>query len=369
MNALLVLTAGQTDVQLVADDARRQLKKETCALLHDEIERRRGDWRLTDCPVSKQGEDADSLPQGAFALCTPKLDAVLQYIKEYGIALTAALILQTRRDAQAVPGDPRFAGAILAERLRERGVIDVQMESYLTDNEHLEDWQKPQDSLIRCAVVKRIDTAIRVRLGKIKPAHVFVATTGGFPVVGDLVEAIVDMYTATSDTQVKSLEVQDGARQTPPREDRAVPRRQTPEPVASYQARRHALELISSGNLLGAWGAVQHLNRDAIERRWTRVVEWLACFAASQPMSNDCDIPILTHHRMAVRAAIRVELALRSGDIPRAVHGTVAFFESALWDHLGPHLIRHSDPKNGRLYRVDPGPNEDLIRGRDGSDD
>src|SRR6185437_7272608 len=50
------------------------------------------------------------------------------------------------------------------------------------------------------------------------------------------------------------------------------------------------------------------------------------------------------------------------------VHGTVALFESALWDHLGPHLIRHSDPKKRRLYRVDPGPNEDLIRRGDGSD-
>jgi len=41
---------------------------------------------------------------------------------------------------------------------------------------------------------------------------------------------------------------------------------------------------------------------------------------------------------MAVRAALRVELALRAGDIPRAVHGTVAFFEAALWSNTDTFL-------------------------------
>lgn len=368
MNALLVLTTGRTDVQLVADGARQELKKGSCASLHDEIERRRGEWELVDAPEPKQGADAEPLPQGAFALCTPKLDAVLRHIKENGIALTAALILETRRDALAAKQDPRFAGAVLEGRLREYGVADVRVVCYLADKEHLEDGKEPRDSIIRRDVVCRIDRAVRDRLDTLKPARVIIAATGGFPVVGNLVEEIVCLYTATGDTQVELLEVQDGAREKPPREDRAVPRRQTPEPVASYQARRHALALISNGNLLGAWGAVRHLHADEIENGWTRVAEWLACFAASMPMPEDCDIPVLTHKNMAVRAGLRVELALRAGDIPRAVHGTVAFFESALWDHLGPHLIRHSDPSSARLYyTADPSPSDDLIRRGDGS--
>jgi hypothetical protein len=56
---------------------------------------------------------------------------------------------------------------------------------------------------------------------------------------------------------------------------------------------------------------------------------------------------------MAVRAALRVELALRAGDIPRAVHGTVAFFESALWDHLLDRFertgVRHGHVETLRL--------------------
>ncbi|HLH72746.1 MAG TPA: hypothetical protein VKX96_05635 [Chloroflexota bacterium] len=63
-------------------------------------------------------------------------------------------------------------------------------------------------------------------------------------------------------------------------------------------------------------------------------MKWLADFAASLPIPDECDIDLLKHPRMAVRAALRVELALLAGDIPRAVHGTVAFFEAAFWDWL-----------------------------------
>lgn len=363
MNVLLVLTAGRTDVQLVVGEARQQLKEKNCASLHDEIERRRGDWQLVDSPVSRQGEDAESLPRGPFALCTPKLDAVLHYMKESGIALTAALILETRRDAQAATQEPRFAGAILADRLRERGVADVQTVSYLTDKEHLEDREQPRDSVVRRAVVRRIDGAIRDRLEALNPAHVIIAATGGFPVVSNLVEEIVRLRSCGS-AQVELLEVADGARAKPPTEDRAVPRHSTPEPAASYQARRHALELVYGGNLLGAWGAVQHLHSDDVEHRWTRVVEWLACFAASLPLPNDCDISVLTHYRMAVRAGLRVELALRAGDIPRAVHGTMAFFECALWDWLDAYDFQGEGITKLKVneYLLPPQPSADQKR-------
>lgn len=366
MSALLVLTAGQTDVQLVDGAARRELEKKKCALSHDEIERRAGEWRLVDSPASKLEPAADSLPQGTFILCTPKLDAVLRYLAEHAIALTAALILETRRDAQAERSDPRFAGTILAIRLRERGVADVRQVTFLAAQERLEDSEQPRDAIIRRAVVNQIDGAVRDCLSALNPARVIVATTGGFPVVCNLVEEIVRLY-ATPAMKIDLLEVPESAKVAAPTGDRAVSRQEKPEPAASYQARRHALELIDKGNLLGAWGAVQHLNEDEVERRWTRVVEWLACFAASMPMPKDCDIPLLTDPRMAARAGLRVELALHAGDIPRAVHGTVAFFESALWDHLGKHLTHHDDPKKRRLYKVNPVPDDKLVRRGDGS--
>jgi hypothetical protein len=133
---------------------------------------------------------------------------------------------------------------------------------------------------------------------------------------------------------VKALEVADGAQGSPPTADRAVARTSVPEPLVSFQSRHRALELVASGNLLGAWAIAQPLHNDETERAWTEVIDWVRCFASSLPIPQKCDIPVLMHRRMAARAALRVELALRAGDIPRAVHGTVAFFEAALWDHV-----------------------------------
>jgi hypothetical protein len=65
---------------------------------------------------------------------------------------------------------------------------------------------------------------------------------------------------------------------------------------------------------------------------------------------------------MAARSALRVELALRAQDIPRAVHGTVAFFEAALWDLLGERASRHPSK---RLFRFRVSPPKELVRERD----
>src|SRR5690606_19788325 len=145
---------------------------------------------------------------------------------------------------------------------------------------------------------------------------------------------------------VTALEVPDRLQQ----DDRAVPERF--HPAASYRARWHALSLIEKGNLLGAWGAVSHLEH-APGQQWTRIVEWLAKFASSLPLPPECDLAELKLQRMAAKAALRVELALRAGDIPRAVHGTVAFFEAALWDHVLDHFER-TGPKGRDPLRLKP---------------
>lgn len=366
MTTLLVVTVGQSDVQLVIDGARRELRRERCASLHDEIERRIGEWRLIDSPDSKSNSAVEMLPAGELLICTPKLDAVLRYLDEQGGSLRAALVLETRRDGQAERGDPRFAGALIEARLRGKGIETIQRRSYLEGVERLEDRGDPRDAVVRRDVVRRLDQAVRECIQTVEPSRIVVATTGGMPSFSSLVDEIVRLH-GLGVAAVDLIEVADGARTRPPSADRAVTRRS--EPAASYQARWHALALAQKGNLLGAWGAVQHLHDDEVERKWTQIVEWLACFASSLPMPESCDIPILTHNRMAVRAAIRVELALRTGDIPRAVHGTVAFFESALWDHLGPHLTRHDAPRKHRLFKVDPTPVANLVRRGDGSSD
>jgi len=197
-------------------------------------------------------------------------------------------------------------------------------------------------------------------------------TSGSLEAVSPtLGEDIVRLH-ASARTSVELMEVADGSKVNPPTKDRAVARRSVPEPAESDRARRHGVELIQGGNLLGAWGAGRHLHGDEVEVRWTRVVEWLSRFAASLPIADECDIPVLRHPKMAVRAALRVEFALRAGDVPRAVHGTVAFFEAALWDGLNERVERSADPKRHRYFRIKSGagPSDDkLLRLGDGSDE
>lgn len=356
MNALLIITTGQTDVQLITGHSRREFDKKICAALHDELERRETDWSLGNAPFAKDDTPVSELPVASFQICTPKLDAVLEWVSERGFALTHVLILDTRRSTR---GDPRLAGMILEKRVSDGLGIPVWRKTFLEGNEKLEDQSDPHDAVIRRQVVVRIEEAVRKVIRHCVPQRIVVAATGGMPAITALVEEVIQLH-AGSAIPVELLEVSDGTLADPPTRDQAIPRRSLPEPPESFRARRHALDLIERGNLLGAWGSVRHLDGDELEHRWTQTIEWLSCFAASLPIPNDCDIPVLAHKRMAVRAAIRVELALRSKDIPRAVHGTVAFFESALWDRLNEHVISH--PTEKRLYKVDPAPPECLTR-------
>ncbi|HWP94782.1 MAG TPA: hypothetical protein VNL72_03510 [Gammaproteobacteria bacterium] len=356
-NTLLVLTVGQTDVQVVIDGLRRELRKDRCASLHDQIERRQ--WRVVDAPDSKAEPPIDTLPTGELHLCTPKLDAVLREVQP-----TAALVLETQRDPEAAPGDPRFAGAVVEGRLKQKGVRRICRSAYLEDSERLENREEPRDAIIRRAVVQRLEDAVRRAIKEVNPSDVVVALTGGFPVVSDLVEEIVRLHACVP---VKAFEVADGAQANPPMTDRAVPRTTVPEPRISFQARRRVLDLISKGNLLGAWAVAEPLHSDEVESRWTQVIEWLACFASSLPLPDDCNIDILKDKRMAVWAGMRVELALRAGDIPRAVHGTVAFFEAALWDHLTPCIAeRAKDDKGRTIVQLKEAPPEGLKGAPDG---
>lgn len=360
MTSLLVMTAGQTDVQLVVGSERHKLDGNTCGTLHDAI--REGSWSVVDAPSGRSRTLIKALPQGELQLCTPKLDAVLAHFAPARPA--SALIFETRRqDAR----DPRFAGEVMERRLRDRGVENVTRVAFLTGDEQLEEPSNDVDAVVRRSIVTTLSNAIGLATASLKPDDlVFVATTGGLAAANELINELVRLHTVSGPT-VTALEVPDGERAK--QDERAVEEKF--HPAAGYRARWHALSLVEKGNLLGAWGAVSHLE-GAPGQDWTQVINWLAHFASSLPLPADCDLAVLSHPRMAVRAALRVELALRAGDIPRAVHGTVAFFEAALWDRLLEHFERSSDPKKRRLYRVKSGraPTGDkLLRKGDGSVD
>ncbi|KXB97415.1 MAG: hypothetical protein AA908_07070 [Chlorobi bacterium NICIL-2] len=335
MTKLLIMTTGQTDVQLVVNGVRKELDAKKCGKLHDEIKTRQ--WTVVDAPAQKDNQRASELPDGDLSLCTPKLDAVLNYFDAE--PPSAALLLETRR---TIASDPRFAGAVLEQRLRDKGVSEVQRHAFLEDQETLEDQTNDVDAVVRQCVVRSLSRAIASAVEQVKPNEIIVATTGGLAAANAGIEELARLYAEANEATVKVLEVPDAAIAN--QIDRAVEEKF--HPAAGIRARWQALSLIQKGNLLAAWGAVSHLENQP-GQEWTKVLRWLADFAASLPIADECDIEVLRHPKMAVRAALRVELALRAGDVPRAVHGTVAFYESALWDHLLERFERTGKKQRG----------------------
>lgn len=365
MKTLLVMTVGQTDVQVVDQGTKRPFDKDQVGAIHDQLRDNLASWTLVESPA-ESGKTLTSLPLGVrWEICTPKLDAAVAYIGE--TSLNSILVLETTRNNQS---DPRFAGKVLQMRAMGKGINDVRCCAYLgPEDRNLEERDCPLDAIIRRDVVRRIEDAIREALKD--ATRVVVATTGGMPEIKTLVKELVRLH-APPHIEPDEIEVDDGARNGQP--DRAVSRKRI-DPIEPIRLRKQALSLIGKGDLLGAWGAVSHLKNEP-GQGWTQVIESLSQFASSMPfeppLPSDRDLMVLNHKRMAVRAALRVELALRAGDIPRAVHGTVAFFEAALWDKLGERIERSSDPKKRRLFKVKSGAvpaGDKLLRKGDGSEE
>lgn len=354
MTTVLVMTTGQTDVQIVDQDKKWEIDKDCVGALHDHLRDHPDEWVLVDAPVERGRPPKQAFTeQTPWKICTPKFDAVLAY---FGGALPdRVILLGTERQTK---GDPRFAGKILEKRASGRKIRDIRHCAYLglTDRD-LEDRDCPLDAIIRREVIRRIEDAIRD--GVKDATRIVVATVGGMPEIKALVKELVRLH-APDNLEPDEIEVDDGARMGSGHLDKAVSRRRI-DPIEPVRLRKQALSLIEKGNLLGAQGAVAHLDKQT--HPWTQTIHWLAQFASSlafdPPLPAASGLEVLGHPRMAVRAALRVELALRAGDVPRAVHGTVAFFESALWDHLSKRTERHSSK---RAFKFHEPPPPELVR-------
>lgn len=366
MSALVIFTVGHTDVQLLEGGARHELSRERCGEQHEQLAARRGDWTLRDSAVAKAPRracDDLELPEGAFQLCTPKLDAVLAFLEAERIAIARALILHTDRPAKS--RDPSMAGPILQQRLRERVGIEATVVAYLSGSERLEDPQDRRDAMLKRVVVERIDLAIAdaFELAAAEITHVVVAATGGPPKVMSLAREL-SLLRAGERDKVIDLDIPDAHQNVGSGIDRAFRRVGSTDPSAVAAAKRHALELVERGNFIAAWGAVAHLHDREDPEAWTRVFRWLYEWASSLPLNESeepCQLPFPGPERRAANVAMRVELALRCGDIPRAVQGTVSFFEAAVWDHLYAGRIEETPFKNRKqrlLFRVTPAPGE-----------
>jgi hypothetical protein len=363
MSALLIFTVGHADVQLLEGGKRRELDKRSCGVLHEELARRQ-DWTIGESAVPKmernergEGQELARLPAGAFEVCTPKLDAVLTFLVTKGIVPSHALILHTTRVPRS--GDPAQAGPILQRRLRERTGIEPTLVSYLSGEERIEDRRELRDAILRREVAARLDEAIAMAIDGAGASQVVVAATGGFPQVASLVRELVQLRAVTRPID---LDIPDASKQAVDGLDLASERHAPTDPSTVVAAKRHALDLVERGNFIAAWGAVAHLHNDQDCAPWTRVLRWLYEWASSLPHDPPMEpgaLPFPGSEQRAAHVAMRVELALRCGDIPRAVQGTVSFFEAAVWDHLHSGYLRlaAASPSTGfPRFHVDPDP-------------
>lgn len=364
MTAILVMTTGTTDVQFIHGDKRHEIRG---GLLHDALRDRPTDWTIGDSHLPKAGKGdppATLAETGALKVATPKIDAVIDYCKAKGIAPSRALFIDTDR-----PGDPHHAGRVLEKRLKEQyPSAKACVVSVLSEGRVEGDAQGR--GAVKSEVVERVSKAVldiitKPPIAGPAAAKIVVSTTGGIPAINELVEELAQLHAVQAGIPADgrySLDVPDSQAGGGGASDHAVLR--THGVAASVQARHRALALLRQGHLHGAWGAVRHL-KGVDGETWVDVVKWLHLWASSQPLDDACDISLLKHERQAVRAALRVEFALMADDVPDAVHGTVAFFEAALWDHLNERLDRWQPEGKPLLHALKDGdPPQDLVSQR-----
>ena len=232
--------------------------------------------------------------------------------------------------------------------------------SFLSGQERLENPGEPQDAILRRDLVALLECAICEAIASSGAARVVIATSGGFPEVSSLVRELVHLHAEVQVLEVEVPEPSKGSEAV----DLASERRARTDPSQVVAAKRHALALVEQGSFIAAWGAVAHLHDEPACRPWTRVIRWLYQWASSLPFDDseeECDLSFPSREQRAANAAMRGELALRCADVPRAVQGSVSFFEAAVWDHLyARHIEEQAErTKDDRAqFRVTPDPEE-----------
>lgn len=375
MSGLLIYTTGDTDVQLVENGQRWELRK-----VSKELARPERKLTLSSSSLPKaRCEPRTNLPDGDLEICTPKADAVLAYLAHHAPDLRQVLLLHTDR-----PNDPVHATRLVKERL-ERAGLTVDPVSFLSEGP-LEGTIgcPPDDAVIRRVVSQRLEQVVSIALEN-SSGPLVVAAIGGMPSVRALVTELVRLH--ASARTIHELDVTDRSGTSPSgsrdltsspalaeathhaaeathraaeatHQDRAIERHRL-DPTELVAARRHALTLVERGNFVAAWGAVAHLEHEPSCQPWVQALRWLYQWATSQPIDEACDVPIINETTGAAAVALRVEQALVNGELHRAISNTSAFFEELVWAHLRSGYVTDSGQRHqsgDSLYRVSPEP-------------
>ena len=139
------------------------------------------------------------------------------------------------------------------------------------------------------------------------------------------------------------LEVKEERDTTPYFSDKYVP-----ISVDSFRAREHAVELIKQGDFAGAYAAVRHLASDSAEEEWVKPVQLVSDYFSGMLLESSfadykgtlLDKVLSTDQAKKPRCLLvgmRVESALRLGQISKAIDLTCTFFDAALHDAIENH--------------------------------
>ncbi|MBM4369893.1 MAG: hypothetical protein FJ102_27030 [Deltaproteobacteria bacterium] len=348
---LLVVSTGDTDVQVVADrgngPARGEIAKKWAADVHKRLLEA---CTLVDTPPALLPAPAWRCPRPRWA-CLPKLDAGLDWCqRERPGVPVSVLVLGTRRDLRE---EPLAAIQLSCQRAAARGANPVAGVPYLGARERLEDTSAPRDAVIRAAAVKRIDDAVKAAITD-DVSEVLILATGGFPAVKQLLGSLV-RFRAQS-RKVIELAV---PRLRPGAPEVAREVAQAVQPTRSFDARLAALRLVRQGEWSAAYGATQDLEH--AHDGWASALHRLHLWSATLPLGQTAcgDPEVFAHPLAAVRVALRAEAALRSGRVPEALHATVGFVEEALLDAL--RRAGATPGENGGFWRLAAAPDAAYI--------
>ncbi|MBE3576231.1 MAG: hypothetical protein IMX00_00795 [Limnochordales bacterium] len=362
MTTLLLVPAGETDLQVVirhAGEERRTTVAET-RVFHESLLNGE-DWVVDEEAVQIREFEArggigpditDCLrdTDGRIRLVPAKLKYVLDRLER----VTAAVIFSTQRDPEIFRSEPAAAGPVLAGWIeaRNRGDITLARElalqrrepwdpahskwpggaqwvNLLQGRERLEGSDPVQRPLAQ-ELVRRLHLALARLQEDLRPSHVIIARTGGFPALKELIVQVANLIFGSE--RVEIVEV--------PQHSNHLVRYGAylqKAPQEAYRLREAALARIRKGDLEGAASFAERVLGDEWEQHWAEPVivaaDWLA---GRSPVPAGAP-KYLTRLNIPLRcfwAAARAQAALRAGRIQEAVINSVTFWDTALLDAI-----------------------------------
>jgi hypothetical protein len=357
MNVFLIVTAGTTDLQSVANvggEAPCRTYPGAVRALHESLLAPDGPgWVVDDSTEALRLGEFDERreiapgagdwvpdPEGRLRIIPAKLAGALHKLRQEGHTVAGALVLATHREGR--PAEPIAVGPVLAAWL-EHGHLDST--SFRADpppgldliaprkftyfnflREGNLEGATPEDQPVRREVVATIVEAIRAiaRSPWAAGLQCVVSTVGGMPEVKPV--AVEAARLAFGSERVGAVIEPRFRGETVLRDPNAA------LPAEALRVRVAVVRRLERYDMQGAADLCSLLERDARERQWTEPIRQFARWLASEGEALDSR-PAWEGSR-AFLAAARAECALRNGQFRDAVVATCTLADGIVLDAI-----------------------------------